>query len=103
MMQRIEKTFAGRPLVIETGRMAKQAAGSALVQFGETQVLAAVTVSENQSPLPFFPLTVEYRAPVRGGQDSRRIHQARGSSERCRNSLGAHRRSLDPTSLPGRV
>ena len=61
MMHRIERTFAGRPLVIETGRMAKQAAGSALVQFGETMVLAAVTVSDNQSPLPFFPLTVEYK------------------------------------------
>src|SRR5919206_1212838 len=61
MKQRVEKTFAGRRLVIETGRMAKQAAGSALVQFGDTMVLAAVTVSENQSPLPFFPLTVEYR------------------------------------------
>jgi polyribonucleotide nucleotidyltransferase len=61
MMHRIERTFAGRPLVIETGRMAKQAAGSAVVQFGETMVLAAVTVSENQSTLPFFPLTVEYK------------------------------------------
>jgi polyribonucleotide nucleotidyltransferase len=61
MMQRVETTFAGRKLVIETGRMAKQAAGSALVQFGDTMVLAAVTVSDNQSPLPFFPLTVEYR------------------------------------------
>jgi polyribonucleotide nucleotidyltransferase len=60
-MQRIETTFAGRKLVIETGRMAKQAAGSATVQFGDTIVLAAVTVSDSQSPLPFFPLTVEYR------------------------------------------
>ena len=60
-MQRIEKTFAGRKLVIETGRMAKQAAGSALVTYGETMVLAAVTVSENKSSLPFFPLTVEYK------------------------------------------
>ncbi|MBK6841886.1 MAG: polyribonucleotide nucleotidyltransferase [Gemmatimonadaceae bacterium] len=60
-MQRIEKTFAGRRLVIETGRMAKQAAGSAVVTFGETMVLAAVTVSDNKSPLPFFPLTVEYK------------------------------------------
>src|ERR671914_2433195 len=60
-MQRVETTFAGRKLVIETGRMAKQAAGSATVQFGDTIVLAAVTVSETQSPLPFFPLTVEYR------------------------------------------
>jgi len=61
MMQRVEKEFAGRKLVIETGKMAKQAAGAALVQFGETMVLAAVTVSDTQSPLPFFPLTVEYK------------------------------------------
>src|SRR4029453_14018266 len=61
MMQRVEKTFAGRKLSIETGRMAKQAAGSALVQFGDTMVLAAVTVSDNQSPLPFFPPLAEYR------------------------------------------
>ncbi|MGI8496156.1 MAG: polyribonucleotide nucleotidyltransferase [Gemmatimonadaceae bacterium] len=60
-MQRIERQFAGRKLVIETGRMAKQAAGSAVVQFGETMVIAAVTVSDNKSPLPFFPLTVEYK------------------------------------------
>jgi len=61
MMHRLERTFAGRRLVIETGRMAKQAAGSALVQFGDTMVLAAVTVSPKRSTLPFFPLTVEYR------------------------------------------
>ncbi|HEY4101603.1 MAG TPA: polyribonucleotide nucleotidyltransferase [Gemmatimonadales bacterium] len=60
-MQRIETQFAGRPMVIETGRLAKQAAGSVLIQFGETVVLAAVTVSPNISTLPFFPLTVEYR------------------------------------------
>src|SRR6185503_19538978 len=61
MMQRVEKTFAGRKLVIETGRLAKQAAGSAVVQFGDTKVIAAVTVSDKQSPLDFFPLLVEYR------------------------------------------
>src|ERR671921_2080837 len=61
MTQRVETTFAGRRLVIETGRMAKQASGSALVQFGDTMVLAAVTVSDTVSTLPFFPLLVEYR------------------------------------------
>jgi polyribonucleotide nucleotidyltransferase len=61
MMKRIERQFAGRTLSIETGRMAKQAAGSALVQFGDTMVLVAVTVSDKESTLPFFPLTVEYR------------------------------------------
>src|SRR5215213_533003 len=61
MMQSVERTFAGRRLRIETGRMAKQAAGAAVVQFGDTMVLAAVTVSDQQSPLPFFPFTVEYK------------------------------------------
>ena len=60
-MQRIENDFAGRKLSIETGRLARQAAGSALVQYGDTVVLAAVTLSTNVSNLPFFPLTVEYR------------------------------------------
>jgi polyribonucleotide nucleotidyltransferase len=59
--QRIETDFAGRPLVLETGRMARQAAGSAVLRFGDTVVLAAVTVSQNVSTLPFFPLTVEYK------------------------------------------
>ena len=60
-MKHVSRDFAGRALRIETGRLAKQAAGSCLIQYGETVVLAAVTVSGNVSPLPFFPLTVEYR------------------------------------------
>jgi len=60
-VKRVEKNFAGRTLKLETGRLAKQAAGSCLLQYGETVVLATVTVSENVSTLPFFPLTVEYR------------------------------------------
>ena len=60
-MKRVDTNFAGRTLRIESGRLAKQAAGSCLVQFGETVVLAAVTVSENIANLPYFPLTVEYR------------------------------------------
>ncbi len=61
MMHRLERSFAGRTFRIECGRMAKQAAGSALVQFGETTVLAAVSVADTVSNLPFFPLLVEYR------------------------------------------
>ncbi len=60
-MKHVETNFAGRTLKIESGRLAKQAAGSCLLQFGETVVLAAVTVSENVANLPYFPLTVEYR------------------------------------------
>jgi polyribonucleotide nucleotidyltransferase len=61
MVKHVERPFAGRDYRLETGRLAKQAAGSAIVQHGETMVLAAVTVSENETHLPFFPLTVEYR------------------------------------------
>src|SRR5436190_293520 len=61
MVKHVERTFAGRPLKMETGRLAKQAAGACLIQFGETVVLATVTVSDQVSTLPFFPLTVEYR------------------------------------------
>jgi len=61
MVRRVEHLVGGRPLRLETGRLAKQAAGSAIVQYGETMILAAVTVSDQQSTLPFFPLSVEYR------------------------------------------
>lgn len=61
MTQRIEKQFAGRPLIIETGRMARQAAGSVMIQFGETVILVAASVQDRPTHLPFFPLTVEYR------------------------------------------
>ncbi|NIM50333.1 MAG: polyribonucleotide nucleotidyltransferase [Gemmatimonadales bacterium] len=60
-MQHVERPFAGRKVRVETGRLAKQAAGSAVVQFGDTMVLAAITVADSESSLPFFPLTVEYR------------------------------------------
>ncbi|HXF95268.1 MAG TPA: polyribonucleotide nucleotidyltransferase [Gemmatimonadales bacterium] len=61
MVKRVERSFAGRPLRLEAGRLAKQAAGSCLMQFGDTVVLAAVTVSDQIANLPYFPLTVEYR------------------------------------------
>ena len=53
--------FAGRKLVLETGRMAKQAHGACLVQYGETVALCTVTAQDRPTHLPFFPLTVEYR------------------------------------------
>ena len=60
-MHRKEWMFAGRKLVLETGRMAKQAHGACLVQYGETVALCTVTAQDRPTHLPFFPLTVEYR------------------------------------------
>ena len=61
MIHKMERQFHGRTLSLETGRMAKLAQGSCLVQYGDTVVLCAVTVQNKPSHLPFFPLTVEYR------------------------------------------
>ena len=60
-MHRIERTFAGRKLVLETGRMARQAHGAVLVQYGETVALVTAVAQDRPTHLPFFPLTVEYR------------------------------------------
>ncbi|MGD8191066.1 polyribonucleotide nucleotidyltransferase [Brevibacillus ginsengisoli] len=55
-----EFELAGRKLVLEFGKIAKQAQGSVLVRYGDTAVLSAVTVSKEPKPLDFFPLTVNY-------------------------------------------
>jgi polyribonucleotide nucleotidyltransferase len=60
-MKRIERTFAGRTLSLETGRMARQAHGACLIQFGETVLLCTAVAQDHPTHLPFFPLTVEYR------------------------------------------
>lgn len=52
--------WAGRPLVVEVGQLAKQANGAAMVRYGETAVLATATMSKHPKPLDFFPLTVNF-------------------------------------------
>jgi polyribonucleotide nucleotidyltransferase len=52
----------GRPVTIETGKLAKQAHGSVVVRQGDTMLLAAVVASaEAKEGVDFLPLTVEYR------------------------------------------
>lgn len=50
----------GRRLTIETGKMAKQATGAAVVTYGDTAVLATVTRAKARDGVDFFPLTVDY-------------------------------------------
>lgn len=62
MYKKIEMEFYGRPLVIETGRMAKQASGAAIVSYGETVVLVTATATDSpRAGIDFFPLTVDYQ------------------------------------------
>ena len=51
----------GRSLVIETGRMARLAAGSVVVRFGDTMVMSAASASPPRPGIDFFPLTIDYR------------------------------------------
>lgn len=56
-----ELTIAGRRLVFETGRIAKQAGGAVLISYGDTCVLTTATSSaEPREGIDFFPLTVDY-------------------------------------------
>ncbi len=61
-MERMQTTHAGKPLIIETGRIARQADGAVFMQHGETVVLVNVCYDKlNERDVDFFPLTVEYR------------------------------------------
>ncbi len=61
-LQKVELEFHGRTLSVETGRMAKQAGGAALVRFGETVVLATATaLASAREGIDFFPLTCDYQ------------------------------------------
>ena len=60
-IKRFEVEWAGKPLIIETGRFAHAAGGSCTVQYGETIVLATATMSETpRDGLHFFPLMVDF-------------------------------------------
>jgi polyribonucleotide nucleotidyltransferase len=61
-IQRVEIEWAGRTLVLETGRLARQADGAVLATYGETSVLATVVGATQEKPgIDFFPLTVNYQ------------------------------------------
>lgn len=61
MFKTFQMDLAGRPLIVETGKMAKQANGATLIRYGDTVVLVASTASkEAKEGTDFFPLTVDY-------------------------------------------
>jgi len=60
-IKRFEYNWAGRPLIIEIGEVAKQANGSCLVKYGDTTVLSAVCSKASETVQDFFPLMVLYQ------------------------------------------
>jgi polyribonucleotide nucleotidyltransferase len=61
-IHRVEIEWGGRKLMLETGRMARQADAAVYAQYGETSVLATVVAAKAPKPgVDFFPLTVNYQ------------------------------------------
>ncbi|MTH99718.1 polyribonucleotide nucleotidyltransferase [Roseibium sp. RKSG952] len=61
-IHRVEVEWGGRPLVLETGKVARQADGAVMATYGETKVLATVVSAKQPKPgQDFFPLTVNYQ------------------------------------------
>ncbi|MGJ8532278.1 MAG: polyribonucleotide nucleotidyltransferase [Alphaproteobacteria bacterium] len=60
--QRVEIEWGGRPLIMETGRVARQADGAVMITYGETTILATAVSARSAKPgQDFFPLTVNYQ------------------------------------------
>jgi polyribonucleotide nucleotidyltransferase len=61
LMKKYQFNLAGRPFIVETGKLAKQANGSVLVRYGDTAVLVTAVVSARpREGIDFFPLLVDY-------------------------------------------
>ena len=59
--RQVEIQVGGRPLVFETGVLARQADGAVLVRYGDSMVLVTATASDRPRPgIDFFPLTCDY-------------------------------------------
>ena len=61
MYRKFETELAGRPLVVETGKVAELANGNAIIHYGDTVVMVNATASkEPREGIDFFPLSVDY-------------------------------------------
>lgn len=69
MAKEIRKSieFGGKTLTVSTGKLARQADSTVLVQYGETVVMATITSSNLREPLDYFPLTVDYQERLYAG------------------------------------
>lgn len=61
MQKPFQWEFAGRPLVVETGKLAQLASGECMIRYGETAVHCVATISDKpREGVDFFPLSVDY-------------------------------------------
>jgi len=64
MDRELKEEIGGKIMSIQTGKMAKQASGSVVVQYGDTIVLVTVVSTQEERASDFLPLTVEYQEKV---------------------------------------
>ena len=59
--KKYETTLAGRPFVVEVGKMAQLAGGSCLVRYGETEILCTATMADKpREGVDFFPMSIDF-------------------------------------------
>lgn len=73
-------------LSIETGKVAKQADGSAWIQYGGTVVLVTAVADRREANKDFFPLTVDYRERGYAGGKIPGVYGRRNRDQVCKNS-----------------
>ena len=84
-VKRYETEIEGKKLIVETGKLGKQASAAVTVQMGETVVMVTATISKNARDIDFFPLMVDYEeryfaaGRIKGPRFSKR--EGRPSSE----------------------
>jgi polyribonucleotide nucleotidyltransferase len=60
----LKAEVGGKTLNIQTGKMAKQASGSVVIQYGETIIMVTAVSAKEESPVSFLPLSVEYQEKI---------------------------------------
>ena len=102
---KVEIEWAGRPLILETGKIARQADGAVLATYGETVVLATVvSAKEPKAGFDFFPLTVNYQEKTyAAGKIPGGYFKREGPSEREGDAGLAPDRPADPPALRRRL
>ena len=102
---RKELDWGGRKLVLETGKIARQADGAVLARYGDTIVLCtAVGVKSSKPGQDFFPLTVNYQEKAfAAGKIPGGFFKREGRPERGRGAEQPPDRPADPPAVPRRL
>ena len=97
MQNRFETTLFGRKMVVEIGKYAEQAGGSALVRLGDTVVLVCATVSKTaREGVDFLPLSVEVEEKLYAVGKSGGFIKREASPLKKHFNFKAHRQAFAP-------